>query len=264
MNFKLREYSFWGTIGKGFNLYLNNFLPIILISLLCRGPVILFERLIPLEMLPVEDLFPYSINIIIKEILTVFFNIFTYMLLSAWISHFVSRKFLGASPDEAENDHRISKLVSILMAVWLSILFPIIIAIGTSILIVPGAIILIRCCLSPQILAVEKRPLVQSLKRSWELTKSNKAIVFLYLLVSYQLVLAFNYYTTLLIKLLKPGDLMMDYIHDALWIVSLPLLSCIFVVVYFNIRIANEGFHIEHLVQQFSLEKPDPDSPAEI
>lgn len=51
MNYELRQYSFGETIGKGFNLFFNNFVALVLAALICQLPVIVLAEVFGLTTL---------------------------------------------------------------------------------------------------------------------------------------------------------------------------------------------------------------------
>lgn len=256
MVYELREYSFGETIGKGFNLYFNNFLQILIISLLCQIPLFLL-----MEYYGVSDPEEISLSINMARSLTVFFtNIIIKLVLSAWITYFVSRKFLEDS-SFVPNPKSSGLILLIIKSIILSIIVGFFIILGCAALIVPGIIITLGYSIATNVLVVERKSIWQSMKRSWHLTKGERGQIFGLGFVTGLIVFCI---TTPLAAasavFLAKNPEWMAYLNRIISALIEPINSCVTVVIYFNLRIKKEGFNIEHLTKQFSL--ADDYSPA--
>jgi hypothetical protein len=250
MVYELREHSFGETIGKGFNLYFNNFIQIFIISLLCQMPLFLFMNYSGIFN-PEEISFTFST----ARYLTVYFtNIITKLILSAWITYFVSQRFLEDS--SIDSNPRSGGLALLLIkSIALSVVVGFITILGCVALVIPGIIIAIGFSIAINVLAVEGTSIWQSMKRSWNLTRGDRGHIFGLLFVAGIIVGIFVFAFELLIQFVIMDIQWKGYLNTMLSALTEPIHSCITVVIYFNMRIKKEGFNIEHLTKQFSLAK---------
>lgn len=246
MVYELREYSFGETIGKGFNLYFNNILLIFIISLLCQIPLLLL-----MEYTNIFD--PEEIKIsanLIQRIIVYFTNLLTQVILSVWITYFVSKKFLD---DLIPNPKSVKIIPLFIKAILLSIVVALATILGFFALIIPGVIITLGYTVATNVLVIEGKSVWQSMKRSWHLTKGERGQIFGLVFVTGLIVGCITIpLATVMVFLIKDPKLS-AYLSRMISALVEPINSCITVVIYFNLRIKKEGFNIEHLTGQFSL-----------
>jgi hypothetical protein len=248
MNYELRQYSFGETIGKGFNLYFNNFTPMILVSLLCQVPQVLLLRFSSFSHIPQHHFdVSFFVLMFINTILTIIFSSF----LAAFIINLVAKKFLENSPTPKENMTSIFSYI--LPVIGLSFLVGLAIIVSAVALVVPGIIVALGYSVATQVLIIEKRKIKESMGRSWTLTKGKRGSLFLIMLVIYIIVACINLPFTGLFHLLHLDLQLITYLNLIIGAITAPIIPCILVVIYFNLRIEKEGFNIEHLAQQFTL-----------
>ncbi|NLW48115.1 MAG: hypothetical protein GXY86_12380 [Firmicutes bacterium] len=250
MIYELREYSFGETIGKGFSLYFNNFIQIFVISLLCQIPLFLL-----MNYFGIFDLEEISFTFDTARYLTVYFaNIITKLVLSAWITYFVSQKFLEDS-SIVPNPRSGGLILLLIKSIIISIIVAFLTLLGVVALIIPGIIIAIGYSIAINILVVERKSIWQSMKRSWILTRGDRGQIFGLLFVVGIIVGVFGFVLKMLVLYLVKDIQWMGYLNMMLSALIEPINSCLTVVIYFNMRIKKEGFNIEHLTGQFSLAK---------
>ena len=133
MSYELRQYSFGETIGKGFNLYFNNFISIVLVSLLCQLPMALLLNNISSDISRGTFGASYFYNLGLLMVL----NIVVSAFLSAYIILLVSKKFLDINPAGPEN-RSTSILPYIFPIIGLSLLVGLFTMLGMIALVVPG------------------------------------------------------------------------------------------------------------------------------
>ncbi len=259
MNYELRQYSFGETIGKGFNLYFNNFIAFVLVSLLCQVPTILFYKFIN-STSPPTDLSGLG-SYLAQLMVAVVFNIVVQGFLSAYIIHLVSKKFLESNPTGRDNNIT-SIFPYIFPVIGLSIVVGFAVLFSCLALIVPGIIVALGFSVATEVMVIEKRKIRESMDRSWNLTKGKKGSVFLIILVAMIITLSIDQSVLALLRLIHLDTELLTYLQYAISAITAPVQSCIMVVVYFNLRIEKEGFNIEHLAQQFTL-AGEPETPVE-
>jgi len=248
MIYELKEYSFGETIGKGFNLYFNNFIQIFLISLLCRAPLILvmryFNWLNPDQLAKSFNFARFGVVMPTSLI--------TQSILSAWIIYLVSKKFLEDSSIFSDQK-AISFLPKLFPIIGLSIVVGLLTILGALALIIPGIIIALGYSVATNVLVIEGKTIGKSMKRSWELTKGDKGRIFGLLFVTCIIVICIRTPLSFVLRFLLKDKELLTYLSMILSALTGPIQSCILVVIYFNLRIKKEGFNIEHLAEQFSL-----------
>jgi hypothetical protein len=246
MNYELRKYSFGETLGKGINLYLDNFIPIVLVSIICDIPTVI------LTINTSRPEVTLDASYFIKLFLNMGISIVIGAILSGFIIHLVSKKFLETIPDSPKSVS-ISFLPLILPVIGLSIIMGIIVLLGFILLFIPGIILALGFSIATQVLVIEKRNIFESIKRSWDLTKGKKSELFaIYVVSSLIVYVPLIILVAILAFLLKELEIL-TYLNALISALIMPVIPCILVVVYFNLRIEKEGFNIEHLAQQFTL-----------
>jgi hypothetical protein len=246
MNYELKAYGLSETIGKSFSLYLSNFIPFLIFSIFTHIPSILIT-LLNLFSFNSSSLINYISNIFIASIAMMFSSI-----LIGPISLIVSDKI-----NEKKNgfkDILYNTYYILFPLIGLSFLSGIIFFLGMIVLIIPGYILFLCLCLAPSILSIEKKGIIDSMKRSWEITKGYKGKLFKgYLIISLINIMIVLPITIFLYK--DPGKkLLLNSLTYAISIIIQPLISCYFIVMYYNIIIKKEGYNIEHLIDQADRE----------
>lgn len=265
MQYEIRSYSIGESLGKAFSIYLDNFVPLVMIFLAANVPGIIQIFLLSMQ----ADI---TIAVIGNVPITLFSSLLTFASLA--ISYacmgvailLISQRYLGKKVNFGELFSNMSSLIFPLLG--LSIISTLYIALGFILLIVPGIIWAMGICLSSYVLVIEKKSIFQSMERSKELMKGYKWKIFGWFLV-YGIIISLVTYgisqivgTTVGSTLQAAGTLVpMAQILLTLFsaIFSGPFLSCFMVLIYFNIRIDKEGFALEHLAEQFETADQEPE-----
>jgi hypothetical protein len=257
VNYELRQYSFGQTIGKGFNLYFDNFIPVVLVSLVCQIPMVLFlyftgfMKLVEYETFS-SGYYSYFFFLIIWMIIAQSF-------LSAFTIHLVAKKFLENTPTGRENNFT-SIFPLFLPVLGVTFVVGIAMVFGFFTCIVPGILIWLGFSIATEVLVIERRTVGESMNRSWNLTKGRKGTVFLISFVAGLIVFGITQGVMLLVRFSPLDVSTVTCIEYGVGAITNPIYACIMIVLYFNLRIEKEGFNIEHLAQQFTL----ADTPADL
>ena len=238
MIFELRKYSFGETLGKGINLYFNNIIPLVLLSMVCSVASIVVARsgaAIPMLGLVV--------------------NLFTTALLSGYMIVLVSNKYLGKRELEGSTLSRVMPFIpNIILA---SLLAGIIVGLGSILLVIPGLIAFCGLAFVPHAVVLEKKGITDSLKRSWELTNGHKVTIFglhfVVTLISFLFAFPVSYLSE------STGGGLGVLIEPLLNATITPVMAAVLVVQYFNMRVENENFGVEHLADQFTVDEEQRD-----
>ncbi len=277
MSYELKNYSFGQTIGKSFNLYLNNFIPLAIISFILLIPSSIFNYhntflqyksyfLIGTEIYNPSD---SSIYITIIE---VFLNFTLSSILSGFIIQIVSKKYLHKKLILKDYFQLIKLLIPLFL---LSMVVNFFIFIGLIAFIFPGLMLMTEYSLAANCMVTEKLRVFPAMRRSYVLTKNNRWRIFGQIIllglsvfiISFAIYLLINYF---MLKQLHAQNI--SGLHTQVILYSIvthfttsilaPINSCLLVIIYFNMRVKKEAFNIEHLSEQFTITR-DEISPSE-
>jgi hypothetical protein len=258
MNYELKQYSFGQTIGITFSHFFNHLVQICLITLIVNIPtiilgIILFFQITNMVLLIITIVFA----VIINSLLALYFNIA--------IPHILSKEILKERI--TGNDYLKNILPFVWPSIGCSLLVSLLVSLGSLLCYIPGFILLFCYYVSIPVLIIEKTKISKSLSRSLELTRKNRLTIFAYSFIIYLIIYAIMIpFMVVFIFIAYSMGPDMNNIENSKYfylfflifipvmIMIVPLLSCLQVVIYFNLRISKEGFNIEHLVDQFSLE----------
>lgn len=272
MKYELRYLSFGETLGQTFNLYFDNFIPLIVISFVSTLPGFVFAHFVKFS-----EVGDPSLSQILALIL--FFVLFVgiYMLCSALMIELISKKYLKQHQGVGQYIGNVMPLI--FPIIGLSILSVIIVGgpavvlfsiagpkAGVLLYIIPGIYLMIGVMLASQVLIVERKKVIESVKRSFFLTKSSKLEIFGFLIIIgllKRLVIDKLLVEGLIFRLIRGMEatfgtkiLVAQGVYYLVEILFNPITACLFILVYFNLRIEKEGFDLEHLVDQFGTSLP--------
>jgi hypothetical protein len=151
----------------------------------------------------------------------------------------------------------------ILPIIGLSILEGFIIGLGLLAFLIPGIYLALALSVAVQVLIVEHQGVTASMKRSFFLTRGNKLEIFGYWLIIILIGFVANELREMTAGLIVQLDatiqtkiVLFYIIYYLVNILITPIGSCIFILIYFNLKIEKEGFDLEHLVDQFGTSSP--------
>lgn len=269
MKYELKALTFAEILGHSLVIYFDNFIPIFLISVISFLPAIIFLIVVgPLSFL----------NSKLLETIAALLNyICANILCSALTIELISKKYLK-QPQTVKQ--YISNILPRLFQVFLLAILLVLMVGGPSyllqdagsnrgalsIIFIPLLYLFISSLLSAQVLIVEQKGVIESIRRSFSLTKGYKWRILGFLL----LIGALN---TFAIKWFMP-EIVVPFIRDLslfphtkvfllfsffylVQIIITPIAACIIILIYFNQRINKEGYDLEHLVNQFDTSEPE-------
>ncbi len=256
MKYELRNYSFGQTVGKGLNLFFDNFFYVAGVSLIFNLPTFYLYFFWKVPKTEGFNVIPFY------RLLS--FIIIGYFL-SAFITHVVSKKYLGKTL--SIGDYFLTRFPLLLSVLFLSLMvnlpfisiFPLSllgkawIGLGFFLLFIPWLILITGLSVSVNVLVVECVSLIESLRRSWRLTKGKRWFIFLLLLLLKIILLSIAYGFLILKSKIGLDRYLATLTMITASVLFNAMISCVFVVVYYNLRIEKEGFGVEHLAEQFSL-----------
>ncbi len=256
MKYELRRLSFGETLGQAFNLYFDNFVPLFMISLVCSLPIILFIHTTGIG--PTGDMARITaLNLLILVLLYLSMTTFC----TALIIELISKKYL-------KQHHGIGQYIQnvlpfIFPIIGLTLLEGLIIGLGFLAFVIPGIYLALALSMAGQALIVERKRVGESISRSFFLTKGKKLEILGFWLILF----LFNYIIREIMRTLfemigridavvQTKIILIYAIAHLTDILITPIGSCVFILVYFNLKIEKEGFDLEHLVDQFGTSSP--------
>ena len=256
-----------GTLfGETFNLYTQNFLPLLYPALVFFGftavLVFLFYSKYFTMMMPGAEFSPSAI-IILASYLIFGILFLTYNFYQIRISS----NFYLSKRESSSELFRLS-LKKTFPLLGMSLLSMLGIFGAALALVIPAYILTLGWSLSVAVFAIEEKGAGASLKRSWSLTKGYKwrlfgiyfiLIIIMYAVLAFILILgqtALSGFIVGIIENLESSDIsMMALVIMVLYLVlySLiyPLFTVFLIVIYYNILKDKEGFATEQLAQEF-------------
>jgi hypothetical protein len=260
MKYELRRLSFGETLGQAFNLYFDNFVPLFMISLVGSLPTILFIHTTGIgltgEMARIT---------VLSVLIPVLLYLSMTTLCTALIIELISKRYLKQHQGMGQYIQNV--LPFIFPIIGLTLLEVLIIGLGFVAFIIPGIYLALALIVASQALIVERKRVGESISRSFFLTKGKKLEILGFWLILF----LFNYMVREIMKALfemigridavVQTKLILIYVIAHLTdILITPISSCVFILIYFNLKIEKEGFDLEHLVDQFGTSSPLPSS----
>jgi hypothetical protein len=251
MKYELRRLSFGETLGQAFNLYFDNFVALFMISLVCSLPAIFFMHITGFD-----GMSEPSISQALSSLILFILNLSMATLCTALTIELISRRYLKQLQDIRQYIRNV--IPFIFSIIGLTILETLIIGLGFFACVIPGIYLAMALSVAPQALIVERQKVMKSIKRSFFLTRNKKLEI-----LGFWVILVLIYYVIgTILKQFYLMILQMDFsyltryiliytIEHLSTILMTPINSCVFILVYFNLRIEKEGFDLEHLVDQF-------------
>jgi hypothetical protein len=257
MKYELKALSFGDTVGRAFSIYIDNFIQVFIISLISQVPNLLFLVLIGLfnSLLSNEPVLFYFLFILLYFVLIIITN----SLHTGFIIEPISSRYMGEKRKFKDYIKRTLRFIFPLFGLF--IVMGLMIGGAYLLFIFPAIYVGLGLSFAAQVLVIEKKGIFKSIGRSFKLAKGRRFLLFGYWLLTYAMVvILYAGVTSLSFFLMRiiVGSIyigiiisIMTYICNSLiW----PFPSCVFILVYYNIRIKDEGFALEHLVENFTRE----------
>jgi hypothetical protein len=248
MKYELKKYSTGGLIGTGFNLLVDNFFILILLSLIAGIPSYFTLLGINIPILNTTG-FPGLFLLLIFS--SVFVTVCTGLTIEI-----VAKRYLGERITFHEYSRSLYEIFFPLLL--LSFLKAVLTGIGYF-LVVPGILFSLGFSVAEHVLVIERKKVIESLKRSWDLTKGKKAgifgLSFLLFLILIPIIFIVIFLSTFIFSMTENFRIIAPQVSmQFLMLLIRPFFSCVFTLLYFNLRIEKEGFKLEYLVKRFSSE----------
>ena len=249
MKYEIRRLSFGETLGQAFNLYFDNFGPLFLISLISSIPTILMSQDFNANAAYTEA---EQGVMMLRGLLWLLILIAVNTLSTALMIEFISKRYLKQQQTIGRYIKNVLPFIFPIMG--LSIVEAIIVGIGVLAFVIPGIYFALALSVSSQVLIVERKRVFQAIQRSFDLTRGYKLEIFGYLLVLFLISFGIGLLSGQLFNLLENMQVsrqLQILIEHLVQVLLAPIGACLFILIYFNLRIDKEGFALEHLVEQF-------------
>jgi hypothetical protein len=238
-------------IGRAFNMYINNLVPLLLISTALSGLEIMFELTFKLDT-------SNQLYAVFHSVISLIFSLTITAIASGLIIEIVSKKYLNEHTKFSE--YLKNTLPRLLPLIILSLLVGLLTGVGMVVFVIPGIIISLGLALTNQVFIIERKSISGSLSRSWELTKGFRGYIFGVSLILGLIIIpiSFGYlyliYPMIVRSINNPGQINFIAVLGNNIIAALyrPFSACATILIYYNIRISKEGFDVEHLAKHFS------------
>lgn len=254
MHYEIRKLTFIDTLKEAFFLYKDNFAPLFLISLVASIPVALLPQL------------PQKIT---KEAMEVFFssllvNLPFILILKAFTTilfiRYLTNRFLKRN--ETVQQHLKNALPLFLPILGLLISVYTLIWVGVLVYVIPGIYMFLILSVTAESMVLERRSIFNSIKRSYYLTEGVKLEILGYGAVLISIYLTVSVMGAELAALMESMQLdikLQQLFMHLLAVLITPLNFCLFILVYFNLRVLKEGFTAKDLTHQLAApESPKP------
>ncbi|QJR37703.1 hypothetical protein [Gemmatimonas groenlandica] len=224
-------------VDAAFTLYRRDFQQYIMVGAIAYSPMIVFSLLTQGMTGTGQILVSVGAAVIGLVIAT---------LVGAAVTRMGADVYLGGQADVGRTVAAVLPLVP--MLIMGALLTMLMVVPGLILLIVPGVYLAIRLFALSQIIVLEKMGPVDAVTRSFELTKGRAGPVFLTLLLLYGLYFALSFGVTLAVALFG-SPVLQTVVSSVLSIFCFPILGLAALVLYYDLRIRNEGFDVEHMAQ---------------
>ena len=248
MNYELKKVSFVRIWAEALDLFLGNFVPLVVIAVIGVLPLLFF----PQPTGPGGE--EITLEAAALDLITWFiFLVGVNTLTSALMIEYIYKKYLGLPQTVSRY---IETVLSHLPAIiGLSILEALAVVLGFIAFFVPGVYLALSLSLAVEILIIERKGVIESMKRSFFLTQGKKVEILFFTLTLALLSLLFEKTLDLIFSVVDKSQMGVDInVITLLFTQALltPLGACLFILIYFNIRKEKEGFDREHIIGQIA------------
>lgn len=246
----LRPLAFGEIVDQAFGLYRRCFVPLFVVSLVCSGLPVLLNLVVESR----GGFLAASGIALLALVLSVIGGAFA----NGASTFIVSEQYLGRSLSAGDALARAQGRIGGILATTITV--GLLTGIGLILLVVPGFIAMSGFALAVTICALEGLDSAESRSRSWELTRGHRwqmlGLLFLYGVILWILILGVGVLAGITGGIAS-GDpasvgrggfgLLISAIGSLLTLAVNPLLYCIVIVAYYDLRVRKEAFDLDLL-----------------
>jgi hypothetical protein len=249
LKYEIKQLNVLEIWSEAFNLYIDNFKPLILISIIANLPLLLLRHFQPTISVAETDgaaqVEPLQVLIWLMTLLVI------NSLTSALLIQFLSKRYLNAKHSV---EQYINSIIPILLPIiGISVAVAVIVSIGFMALVIPGIYFTLGLSLAVEVMIIERLSIPESLTRSFLLTKGKKGEIFFYTLIFTILSLMAEKFLSFMIMAAASSQEVFNPQQVVLMLTQVlltPLGACLFILIYFNIRVEKEAFSVDQLVKK--------------
>lgn len=271
---QLRPLSIGEVLDVAVKLVVRNFGPVAIVTLLVLLPlallqVIVFSAVIDTEAVDGEVGFVSDSGAIGATVVTVLLSALGNILVTVAVFRLLAGAYLGERVRwQASLAFAGKRLHS---AIWLAILYGLLVVIGFILLFLPGIFIAVALSVSFVALCVEDKRGTKALRRSFGLVRgrwwATFAILLLALLIIIVVSIVFGLLSAAVTAVLPTEAVLPLLLVNQLVglvgsLVTDPLLAAVLVVLYLDLRVRKEGFDLRVLADQLEGRASEPVAPA--
>jgi len=233
----LRARSTTEIVDAAFTLYRRDFLQYIMVGAIAYSPMIVFSLLTQSMTGTGQTLTAVAVGIV---------GLVIAAIVGGAVTRMGADVYLGGHADVGRTVAAVLPRVPMLIVG--ALLAMLMVVPGLVLLIVPGLYLATRLFGVSQIIVIEQRGAIDAISRSFALTKGRAGHVFLTLLLVYGLYFALSFGVTMGLALFG-STVLQTVVNSVLSIFCFPILGLSALVLYYDLRIRNEGFDVEHMAQ---------------
>lgn len=245
----LRARSTSEIVDAAFALYRQNLLQYVMVTAVAYAPVLV------MSLLSTNALEPQSASDLYALLPVYTVSFVTMALITGVVARMGSDVYMGQEPDVARTLRDVAPRVPAIIVA--SLLNGVLIVLGLILLIVPAVYAYTRNFAVAPVVVLEKVGPFAAFSRSGALSKGRKWHVFktLALVLGIYLLLSFG----LLLLARMTGSAVIALLVSSLYtVVASPVVNLVAMVLYYDCRIRNEGFDLEHMTQALGSRDATP------
>lgn len=234
----LRARSISEIVDAAFSLYRQHFLQYVMVTAIAYSPVLVLTLLSPKAMQPQT---PSDLLAVVPIYLVSFI---TMSLVAGVVARMGSDVYLGRDPDVARTLRDVVPRVPALIIA--SLLNALLLVIGFVFLVVPGVYVFVRNFAVWPAIVLERVGPFKAFSRSGALSKGHKWHILGTLALSYGIYMVLSWGVLFLMR--ATGSLVVTVLASSLFnVFAYPVVNLVTTVLYYDCRIRNEGFDLEHM-----------------
>lgn len=230
-------------LSSSLSVLFKNFVPFVGLVLIITLPVFLLEAYLGIT--PSDD--DYEIS----GIMGLVYFVLSLVLNQIAVGTLVYGSFLSLNGEKVSMGRTVSRGFSrVLPVIAVALLAGILYMIGTLFLIIPGIIIYMALFVAVPVTVVERIGVIDSLRRSRELTKGNRWRIFALNLLFFVVLIVFMAVAVPILLTLGNTDIA-PYINHFFNTILAAFIAVVTGVTYHSLRVANEGVDAKQLASVF-------------
>jgi uncharacterized membrane protein len=241
---EIRAMSVGEILDTAFTVYRERFPLLMAISILFLGIPTLLNVYIELSGGPLVHSGLWLLTLVLSSL--------GWLPAAAAIVWVISESALGREPEAGSSiRHGLRKVIRLFVA---GLAAYILIGLGVVALVIPGIILFCGYSVIVQVVVLEELDAAtDALGRSWSLTKGYKGKAF-WLALAFMLIYAVPFVAAGILAVFMPAtELVITVAAQVLSFVLTPLFACAYTLFYYDLRVRQEAFDLEHLSRELGL-----------